>query len=404
MRDILFIGFCVENSDFVHYSKSDKNNQAAAWKLESRYIQGMIECGFRVTSIASFAASTYPNNSKIVFGFGYNKVSSELRIFSSAFVNLPGIKLLSRLLSTIALLGVIVFRNKCRPAGVVIYSLHQPNVVAGLIAKVIFRSKIYVIVPDMPLLMRTGAKMNMFIACFKKIDNKLLIWGSGFIDGASFICAAMRPQFPRLARNSVVIDGIVASPVTPTNSCQVRASGFSKKKIILYTGQLVESYGVRLLLGAASCLPKDYEIWIAGTGEMSVEVERVASENAQLSYLGMLSAEGLATAYNQATLLINPRLLDAEFVKFSFPSKLLEYLMSGVPVLTSRLPSIQEDLIPYFSFIDDLSVSGVANAIQAACSTNYAHSLHVALLARSYVSESRSPLSQVKRLLSIMDV
>lgn len=403
MRNILFLGFCVRFSDFVFYSKTDKNSQMAAWKLESRYIQGLTESGCSVTSIASFAASTYPVNSRILFRFSSDTVSHERTIYSVPFVNFPGVKLLSRLLSTLVLVVAYGFQKRNESFTLVIYSLHQPFVLAGLVAKLFFRCKLYVIVPDMPLLMRTGSHSSVFVRWFKRLDNKLLRWGSNFIDGASFICSAMQPQFQVLAKKSVVIDGIVELPTTTGAERQIGKSKFSEKVIVLYTGQLVESYGVKLLLGAAFYLPKEFEVWIAGTGELAGEVAKAAATNGQLRYLGLLSTSELASIYACTSLLINPRLLDEDFVKFSFPSKLLEYLMSGIPVLTSRLPSIQTDLIPYFSFIDDLTAQGVASAIQSTCLNEYARSLEIACSAREYVSKTRSPKNQARKLLSLIN-
>jgi len=403
MRNVILIGFGVDGEKFNEYSKLDNNSQVAARKLELRYIKGLIQAGFRVNSISSFPASTFPGNKKIFFGFGFNKISQEYEISTAGFINLPGCKLVTRLLSVVTLLVVKLLREGGRPS-VIIYSLHQPYVLAGLVSKFIFRCNVYVIVPDLPLLMRTGSKTSAFIQWMKEIDSRFLRYGSSFFDGATFICSSMRLHLPELSGNSIVIDGIVDNPIEEHQLESLESHyNLRGKKIILYTGQLVESYGVKLLLGAIANLPDDYEIWIAGAGELRCEVERAAVKDSRLKYLGLLSPNQVSLAYMRATLLINPRLLDSEFVRFSFPSKLLEYLTSGVPVLSSRLPSMEDDLIPFLSFIDELTAAGVANAIQTVCSENYLHAVRTALDARSYVYESRSANNQVAKLISIMD-
>ena len=40
---------------------------------------------------------------------------------------------------------------------------------------------------------------------------------------------------------------------------------------------------------------------------------------------------------------MNPRSADAEYTKYSFPSKTIEYLATGVPVVMNRLPGIPEE-------------------------------------------------------------
>ena len=403
MRNIIIIGFSMESEKFSEYSRFDVNSQVAAQKLELRYIKGLIQAGCRVNSISSFPASTFPLNKKILFGFSFKKLSKSYEVSTAGFINLPGIKLITRLFSIVTLLVATLLREGGRPS-VIIYSLHQPYVLAGLISKFIFRCNVYVIVPDLPMFMRTGAQASAFVHGIKKLDSIFLKYGSSFFDGAIFICRGMRLHLPALAKNSLIIDGIVDDPI---EECQLkplkRSDNFGEKKIILYTGQLVESYGVKLLLGALSNLPNDYEVWIAGAGELRCEVERAAVKDSRLKYLGLLSPNQVKLAYKSATLLINPRLLDSEFVRFSFPSKLLEYLTSGVPVLSSKLPSMEEDLFKFINFIDELTPAGVANAIQAACSENYSDAISTALNARSYVYESRSANTQVEKLISIME-
>ena len=174
-------------------------------------------------------------------------------------------------------------------------------------------------------------------------------------------------------------------------------------KIVLYTGQLVESYGIGLLIETINFLPDDYEIWIAGTGELRETVEGAAIRNPRLKFLGLLSVVDVAKVSLKAGCLINPRLIESEFVKYSFPSKMLEYLASGIPVLTSRLPSMEFDLIPFLHFIDELTGRGVATAIEQLFSEYYPESMIKATEAKAYVLESRSAKRQVKKLLSIME-
>ncbi|MGV8898749.1 MAG: glycosyltransferase family 4 protein [Burkholderiaceae bacterium] len=404
MRNILCIGFCTESFKFKEYSSFDKNSQMAAQKLESRYINGLIESGCTINSISSFPASTYPGNKKIFFEF-YSKIISEHhKIFGAGFINLPGLKLLTRLFSVLILLFPIFTKNRTRPNFIVIYSLHQPYVIVGLILKFLFRKKVYVIVPDLPMFMRTGSRSNVIVSWLKYFDEILLRQGSSLFDGATFICDSMREKLPVLAKNSIIVDGIVDRSASEKYlDTRSGLGSFESKKIILYTGQLVESYGVLLLLRAMDYLPSDYEIWIAGAGELTSEVEQASKQCHRLRYLGLLTSAEVTSAYDSATLLINPRLLDSEFVKFSFPSKLLEYLTSGVPVLTSRLPSIQEDLIPFLGFIDELTPVGIARAVQKICSDQYEDAISRAAHARNYVNESRSPIAQAQRFLSIMD-
>ena len=62
----------------------------------------------------------------------------------------------------------------------------------------------------------------------------------------------------------------------------------------------------------------------------------------------------------RATLLINPRYTDAEFTKYSFPGKNLEYAASGTPTLTTKLPGMPEEYCDHVFLLKEETVSGMA--------------------------------------------
>lgn len=63
----------------------------------------------------------------------------------------------------------------------------------------------------------------------------------------------------------------------------------------------------------------------------------------------------------KATLLINPRPSNEEFTKYSFPSKNLEYMASGTPLLATDLPGIPAEYKRYEYIIENENIDGIAN-------------------------------------------
>ena len=53
---------------------------------------------------------------------------------------------------------------------------------------------------------------------------------------------------------------------------------------------------------------------------------------------------------------------DKLVAKYSFPSKNMEYMVSGTPVLTTRLPGMPMEYYPYVYFIEEESADGIAAA------------------------------------------
>ena len=113
---------------------------------------------------------------------------------------------------------------------------------------------------------------------------------------------------------------------------------------ILYTGTLDKRYGIKNLLDTFSDIEeKNLELWICGEGNYKNSVIEASTRDNRIIYYGQLKHQAVMTLQRKATLLINPRLPDGEFTKFSFPSKIIEYMASGRPVIMHRLPGIPEE-------------------------------------------------------------
>ena len=63
-------------------------------------------------------------------------------------------------------------------------------------------------------------------------------------------------------------------------------------------------------------------------------------------------------------LLINPRLIDSKIKYFTFPSKIVEYILSGRPVLTTRFATLPGEYKKFVYFIDELTPMGIKTSIE----------------------------------------
>lgn len=59
--------------------------------------------------------------------------------------------------------------------------------------------------------------------------------------------------------------------------------------------------------------------------------------------LGFLDQTSLRSAQMNAIGLLITRDPNEDYVRYSFPSKLIEYMATGTPVITTRLPGIPEE-------------------------------------------------------------
>ncbi len=142
---------------------------------------------------------------------------------------------------------------------------------------------------------------------------------------------------------------------TPTN----------QKKILVYTGTLTYYDGTKELLQAGSMLnPDEYELHIYGKGPDEAIVRQYVEKFHHIKLKGYLPNSEIREVLANADLLINPRMDNETTDIFGFPSKMIEYLLSGTPVLTTRFAAMPEEYLQFVHLIDQQDGEGIAQAIQ----------------------------------------
>ena len=100
----------------------------------------------------------------------------------------------------------------------------------------------------------------------------------------------------------------------------------------------------------------------------------------------------------KASLLVNPRPRAPEYTKYSFPSKNMEYMVSGTPTLTTVLPGMPTEYYPYVYLLEDESPDGVAAKLKEIFSASFEERKQKALSARRFVLETKSNIVQSRKI------
>ena len=139
-----------------------------------------------------------------------------------------------------------------------------------------------------------------------------------------------------------------------------------KEKNIIYTGALVDYSGIMHLIGAIDKVDNpEIVLDIYGDGALKDEIKKIAESNPRIRYHGRVSNEEAIKAQQSAWLLANPRPVENSIAKVTFPSKIFEYLMSGRPVMTTRLNGFSSDYDELLFWVEDGSCQGLAESINA---------------------------------------
>ena len=88
---------------------------------------------------------------------------------------------------------------------------------------------------------------------------------------------------------------------------------------------------------------------------------------------------------------------------YSFPSKTSEYMSTGRPVLTTKLPGIPEEYKQYLFFFPGDSINDICDGIIHLCSVDENTIEEKGSLGQKFVFEERNNLIQGKRMLSFFN-
>lgn len=163
------------------------------------------------------------------------------------------------------------------------------------------------------------------------------------------LAKGMTDFVPQSINNYVIIEGIAGDTYQrPLPKKQ------SVIKTLLYTGSLGIHTNIKELVDAfMQTTNENFRLIICGTGYYKQYIEQQVQKDSRIVYKGIVSREEAVCLQRTATLLINPRLSSIPDTPYSFPSKTIEYLVSGTPMIGYRLAGITEDYYDHFFIPQD---------------------------------------------------
>jgi glycosyltransferase involved in cell wall biosynthesis len=164
-----------------------------------------------------------------------------------------------------------------------------------------------------------------------------------------------RTVMERCATPDVSVVMNLADPIIfKPRAGHVRAEGFS----IVYHGTLTERYGVMLLVEAVAELARSTDgvhLHLLGDGDARPALEGLIADLGMGAFVtmsdGMVSTGEVVAAIESASVGVVPNLSNV-FTDGLLPTKLLEYVAVGIPIVAARTPMVAEyfgdDQIAYF--------------------------------------------------------
>ncbi|MBO7289316.1 MAG: glycosyltransferase, partial [Clostridia bacterium] len=137
---------------------------------------------------------------------------------------------------------------------------------------------------------------------------------------------------------------------------------------------------------------------IYGSGELDQELTEISKSNPKIEYKGSVPYSEILKQETKAHLLINPRSTEEEYTKLSFPSKNIEYMLSGTACLFTKLKSMPEEYYSYIFTIEDESSEGIQKKLEEIYQLSPDRLEKLGLSAREYIINNKSRSTQAKKI------
>ena len=331
--------------------------------FQEKLIRGFEECNIDFEVLSAPFIGSYPNASNWYYFRGFQKTESTYTYVH--FNNVWGVRNYSRARSLKK--AIATFASEADPDKlIVVYSPHTPFLEAAVCAKKKDPSiKICLIVPDLPQYMNLDAKISWIYKMGKKADIKRFNRLNQQVDSYMLLTEYMKNPLNVGDRPYIVVEGIVDSDIFEKNESQKKTLfKNSDLKYIVYTGKLNEKFGVKKLIEAFRNMSEpSYRLVLCGKGDLDDYAEEMRREDGRIILTGQITPTEAHEWILKADVLVNPRENNEEYTKYSFPSKNIEYLASGNPVVAYMLDGMPEC---YRNFIYVADEVGLKKAIETA--------------------------------------
>lgn len=293
------------------------------------------------------------------------------------------------------------FKFKAEDRVVICDVLNLSISISALIVSKLYNVKSIAVITDLPNYMnyskQTGsAAYCLYSRLYRGICNYFLKRYNYYVILTEQMNEIVNPK----SKPYVVIEGMVDIKMENVSN---ELENKYKNKVIIYAGALYEKYGIKSLIEAFTALKnQDVRLWLFGDGDFVNRISNYEEKDSRIKYFGVVPNEHVVKEQLKATLLVNPRPSIEEFTKYSFPSKNMEYMASGTPVLTTPLQGMPQEYNDYVYLFEDESVDGMTRTIENLLKLDKRELHDKGIIAKKFVLKEKNNVAQGMQLINMI--
>lgn len=397
MNIIYISSVCAQTRFDRLVSEGKINSQFQNQKFHHLILKGLRDVITGDISVVSY----YPIHRK---SYKTNKFEEEtergIKYIYPKYTNQPIIHHISKFIGTYRQIGKLYEKDSI----IVCNIMNFDECRAALAFRHFHRVKICAITADVPGFTSGAGKKKgaLWKRILARLAEPFYHSANNKYDGYLFLTEAMNTVVNTNSKPYIVVEGIADSKMSTIDNT---IANKYHNKTILYAGGLHREYGIQLLVDAfRKITDSSVELHIYGKGNYETSIIEAAKSDSRIKYYGTRSNNEIVAEQIKAHILVNPRPSKEDFVKYSFPSKIMECMASGTPLLTTLLPCIPSDYYPYIYTIEDETVDGVYHALQGLLGRPVEELHEKGHAAKTFILTQKNPVVQGRKLKDLLDI
>lgn len=374
---ILFVGTFVPPDEENEYS----GISVAGNQMQGGFIRGFHENGVNVEVVSVTPRSMVkPGNlSEIWFQNSSKKYYNGIAIHNIAYANIPFLKQISIAIHIYRKIKEINNKNLNRER-IVICVYNSVSYFCSPVFAISKRNHLETcgIIADLPI---PGQRKGRLWDIENNFEKKAISKFSKLIVLTKQIALDFAPMVPY----TVIEAGIEVSNFDITDVEET-----PDRHHIVYTGALNSLSGMDLLIKVSKkFIGKKVVFDVYGSGDFAQNLRDAEKMGIPIRYHGKVTHKEALSAQRKASILVCPRLPDNFTTRYTFPSKVLEYISREKPVICNHLTGMPDEYKQLVCFPHDSSVEAWEMTIEDILN-NYEKYLQKAKRARVYVEQNKN--------------
>ncbi|ENK2326843.1 glycosyltransferase [Vibrio vulnificus] len=349
----IYLGFTP--SDKLMSSLYELDSRPAVQTVNfGRKLLSVIEAQGDVINISSAPIQDFPYCRKFFVLSDKNRDENELFI---PFINFILIKQFFRFLGSLFFLFFGIKEKKRKV--IFLHGVHLPFILSSVLSKFLgYKLVLYATDPPGVILSSDG----ILRIVLKKIDKYILNYLFRYIDGVIVPSKDFIDTYDFKDKVPFEVVPGIMDEVT-NNTCECADLSTRQCISVCYSGSIYKNNGIENLITSSEFLPTNVHIHILGGGEDFDSINELASKYDNVFVHGFKSGDAYQETIENMDILVNVRPPAQDFTRYSFPSKLFEYLKLNKPVITTRIPSIPDEIEDCFNYFSSANPKDIADGI-----------------------------------------